>query len=78
MRTSELPTLASVQLHWSSGKYKVITASPMGQQVKNHPAMQEMPVRSLGWEDPLEEDGNPLQYSCLRIPWGNKKSDTIE
>ena len=23
-------------------------------------------VQSLGWEDPLEEEnGNPLQYSCL-------------
>ena len=48
----------------------------MGQRVKNQPAMQEMLVQSLGQEDPLEEDGNPLQYSCLRIPWGNKKSDT--
>ena len=24
------------------------------QMVKNLPAMQETPVRSLGWEDPLE------------------------
>ena len=48
----------------------------MGQQVKNQPAMQEMLVQSLGQEDPLEEDGNPLQYSCLRIPWGNKESET--
>ena len=33
--------------------------SPMAQQVKNQPAMQEtqdMPVQSLGWEDPLEEE----------------------
>ena len=38
--------------------------------VKNLPAMQEpqeMWVRSLGREDPLEE-GNPLQYSCLKNP----------
>ena len=27
-----------------------------------------MQVQSLDWEDPLEE-GNPLQYSHLRIPW---------
>ena len=28
--------------------------------------MREMPVQSLGWEDPLTEGiGNPLQYSCL-------------
>ena len=28
----------------------------MAQLVKNPPAMQETWVRSLGWEDPLEED----------------------
>ena len=33
--------------------------------VKNLPAVQETPVRSLGWEDALEENGYPLQYSCL-------------
>ena len=41
----------------------------MAQRVKNPPAMQETQetqVRSLGREDPLEEEnGNPLQYSCL-------------
>ena len=34
-------------------------ASLMDQQVKNPPArqeLQEMRVRSLGWEDPLEEE----------------------
>ena len=41
--------------------------------VKNQPAMQETQVRSLGrslgGEDPLEEEnGNPLQYSCLENP----------
>ena len=31
--------------------------------------MQEMQVRLLGQEDPLEgENGNPLQYSCLKNP----------
>ena len=31
--------------------------------------MQKMQVQSLGWEDPLqEENGNPLQYSCLKNP----------
>jgi len=38
----------------------------MAQTVKNLPAMQEMQVLSLGREDsPGEENGNPLQYSCL-------------
>ena len=37
--------------------------------VKNLPAMPETWVRSLGWEDLLEEEnGNPLQYSCLENP----------
>ena len=30
-------------------------ASPVIQMVKNTPAMRETCVRSLGWEDPLEE-----------------------
>ena len=37
--------------------------------VKNPPAMQEMWVRSLGWQrSPGKENGNPLQYSCLGNP----------
>ena len=56
-----------------------------GLMVKNPPAMQEMRVRSLGWEDPLEE--SMTTYSSIltwRIPWtdsgygpwGRKESDT--
>ena len=48
--------------------------------------MQEMLVRSLGWEDALEKGkGYPLQYSGLEnsmdgmySPWGRKESDTTE
>ena len=44
----------------------------MAQQVKNLPAVQgtqEMQLQSLGQEEPLgEENGNPLQYSCLKNP----------
>ena len=41
----------------------------MAQMVKNPPAMQETWVRSLGWEDPLEE-GMATHSSILawRIP----------
>ena len=57
--------------------------------VKNPPAMQETWARSLGWEDPLEEEINPLQDSCLEnprgqrslagySPWGHKEWDTTE
>ena len=45
----------------------------MAQMVKNPLAMQETWVQSLGWEDPLGEGhGNPLQYSCLENPRGQR------
>ena len=42
----------------------------VAQLVKNLPAMRETPVRSLGWEDPLEK-GIATHSSILawRIPW---------
>ena len=42
----------------------------MAQWVKNPSAMQEMQVRSLGWEDPLEK-GRTSHSSILawRILW---------
>ena len=44
--------------------------SLMAQLVKKQPAMQETPVLSLGWEDPLEK-GQATHSSILawRIPW---------
>ena len=59
------------------------------QTVKNLPAMQEIQVRSLGREDPLEK-GMAIHSSILawRIggqrslvgysPWGGKELDTTE
>ena len=45
-------------------------ASPVAQTVKNPPAMRKTLVRSLGWEDSLEE-GLATHSSILawRIPW---------
>ena len=42
----------------------------MAQMVKNLPSMQETQVRSLGWEDPLEEK-LAIHSSILawRVPW---------
>ena len=40
----------------------------MAQMGKNLPAMQEIWVRSLGWEDPLEKGLTTHQYSCLGNP----------
>ena len=36
--------------------YQKITQVMVAQSVKNLPAMQETPVRSLGWEDPLKKE----------------------
>ena len=46
-----------------------LSASLVAQMVQNLPAMRETWVRSLGWEDPLEE-GMATHYSILawRIP----------
>ena len=64
----------------------------MTQTVKNLPPVQETQetwVQSLGWEDlPGEENGYPLQYSCLGNPMDRgawqatahgiaKESDTV-
>ena len=45
-------------------------ASLVVQTVKNPPVMQEIWVRSLSWEDPLEK-GMATHFSILawRIPW---------
>ena len=48
---------------------KCVHYSLVSQMVKNLPAMQETCVRSLGWEDSLEEGmATLLQCSCLQKP----------
>ena len=49
------------------------TDFPVAQMVKNLPAMLEIQVQSLGWEDPLEK-GMAIHSSKLawRIPWTEK------
>ena len=60
-----------------------------GSVVKNLPAIQETPVQSLGWEDPLEKEMGPhpaflpreshRQRSLMGYsPWGGKSSDMPE
>ena len=42
----------------------------VAQMVKNQPAMQETPVRSLGREDPLEKEmATCFSTLAWRIPW---------
>ena len=49
------------------GKYRT---SLVAQTVKNLPAMQEMRVRSLGWEDPLEQEmATHSSILAQKIPW---------
>ena len=59
------------------------------QMVKSSPAMWETWVRSLGWEDPLEEEmATHSSILAWRIPWieepgrlqsmGSQESDTTE
>ena len=52
-------------------------ASQVAQLVKNSPAMQETLVRSLSWEDPLQEG---MATHCLAgySPWGHKELTTTE
>ena len=57
-----------ILLFWSGVLYK--WASLVTQTIMNLPAMQEIWVWSLGWEDPLEK-GKATHFSILacRIPW---------
>ena len=43
-------------------------ASLVAQLIKNPPAMQEIPVRFLGKEDPLKK-GQATHCSILGLPW---------
>ena len=54
----------------SEGEIQPPKPSLVAQMVKKMPAVQETQVRSLGWEDPLEE-GMATHSSILawRIPW---------
>ena len=59
-------------------------ASLVAQLVKNLPATRETWVRSLSWEDPLEEEmANHSSTLAWEIPWavcpwGCKESDMTE
>ena len=71
------------RVSWSQG-------SQVAQWVKNPLPMQEMRVRSLGWEDTLEEGmricpsifagKSPYGQRSLVAysPWGHKESDSTE
>ena len=53
-----------------SGKYKIRRASLVARMVKSLPAMWEIWVQSLGWEDPLEKEmATHSSTLTWRIPW---------
>ena len=68
-----------VTLHQMSHvSLETVWASLVVQLVKNLPAMQEIWVWSLGWEDPMEK--GPATHSSI-LAWrilGRKESDTTE
>ena len=63
-------SLGMIQVHYIYCELYFCRVFLVAQLVKNPPAMQETWVRSLGWEDPLEE-GMATHPSILawRIPW---------
>ena len=71
-----MPHTLILNTYYLKEKFKFTLAScssklgfPSSSVLKNLPANQEMWVRSLGWEDPVEEEmANPLQYSCPEDP----------
>ena len=55
--------------HKTGTENKQDKASPVAQMVKNLPTTQETWVRSLGWEDPPEEDmATHSSIPAWRIP----------
>ena len=68
--------LLQIQFLRSTVRYLSIQTSPIAQQVKNVPTMQgtqETWVRSLGWEDLLEEEMEThSSILAWRIPWSEE------
>ena len=59
-----LPTMNRLVLHTEMGFQKVVVV------VKNLPVVQEMQVRSLGGEDPLDKEmATHSSTVAWRIPW---------
>ena len=46
----------------------------MAQMVKRLPTMREIPVQSLGWEDPLEKEmATHSSNLAWKIPWTEER-----
>ena len=65
---SEAPLKTGLVTGFGMGTQQVV--SLVAQMIKNLPAMQEIPVRSLGWEDPREKGvSNHSSILAWKIPW---------
>ena len=51
----------------------IYCSSLVAQMVKNPPTIQETPVRSLGWEDPLEKGMEPTPVFSPAESHGQRK-----
>ena len=74
-----VPDSLKSEQNFQLNKYIILLlASLVAHMVKNPPAMQETRIRSLGWEDPLEE-GMATYSSILvwRIPWTEDCQATV-
>ena len=59
----------------NSVSYTLSMGFPGGSVIKNLPVMQEMWVRSLGQEDPLEKEmASHSRVLAWRIPWTEEPS----
>ena len=69
------------KIHWGRDRLPtpVCLGFPGDSACKESPAMWEIWVRFLGWEDP-QEKGTATHSSILarRIPWGRRELDMIE
>ena len=78
-RTGEPGGLPSLGSHRVGHNWRDLAASAaaaawaflVAQMVKNPPAIQEICIQSLGFEDPWRH-GKPLKYSCLENPHGQR------
>ena len=73
--STQIPTVASSvrAVDWKQklDRSWLFRACLVAQTVKNLTVMRETQVQSLGQEGPpREENGTPLQYSCLENPMG--------
>ena len=68
--------LASIKLYSHPKEASPRPYAEVSQTGKNLPAMQNMQVRSLGWEDPQEKEmATHLRTLAWRIPWTEEPSE---